>query len=267
MQIGRSLWDDIETRAEAMPLFSHTPVDLGDLLREALRIGKALQTPQRQLLCRGCLGTLGTGAEAGLCGRCWSGLLPLQEPRCPRCALPHDAVTECPDPVAWTFGDALWDYHGGRPALGALLLPGIKAGELGWRGALLAKTTRQPLPSFAREAELVTAVPTALHRHWLRGFDLAEDAARQTAGRLSLPFLHTLRRNWRGKRQAGQTESARRRMTREAFALRRDAALQDRIVLLVDDVWTTGTTLLRCAQTLEAGGASEVRVLTLFRAT
>ncbi len=37
-------------------------------------------------------------------------------------------------------------------------------------------------------------------------------------------------------------------------------------VLLVDDVWTTGTTLLRCAQALREGGADEVRVLTLFRA-
>ncbi len=250
-----------------MPSFAEVLRHAQASFREGTRLGELLRTPRRQFLCRGCLGALGTGAEAGLCERCWSGLLPLQEPRCPRCALPHDAATECPDPVAWTFGDALWDYHGGRPALGALLLPGIKAGELGWRGALLARAAQQSLPSFARGAELVTAVPTALHRHWLRGFDLAEDTARQTAGRLSLPFLRTLRRDWRGRRQAGQAESARRGMPREAFTLRPGTTLDNRIVLLVDDVWTTGTTLLRCAQALQAGGASEVRVLTLFRAT
>ncbi len=220
----------------------------------------------RYLLCRGCLGPLGAGAEAGLCKTCWSGLLPLQEPRCPRCALLHDADSGCPDPVAWTFGDALWNYRGGRPPLGTLLLPGIKAGELGWRSALLVRVARASLPSFAAESELVTAVPTALHRRWLRGFDLAEDVANHVAKRLSLPFLRTLRKDWKVRRQVGQTESARRRSPRKAIFLRQDTAIRNRIVLLVDDVWTTGTTLLRCAQALQEGGASEVRVLTLFRA-
>jgi competence protein ComFC len=230
-------------------------------------IKSLLQLSGRHLLCRGCLGPLGPGAEAGLCGPCWSGLLPLQEPRCPRCALLHDADTNCPDPVAWTFGDACWDYHGGRPALGALMLPGIKAGELGWRSALLGRAARTSLPSFASGADLVTAVPAAVHRRWLRGFDLAEDAAQLVSARLSLPFLRTLCKGWRVRRQAEQTESMRRKLSKKAVRLRQEVAIRDRTVLLVDDVWTTGTTLLRCAQALLEGGAAEVRVLTLFRAT
>ena len=230
-------------------------------------IKSLLRLSGRQLLCRGCLGPLGPGAEAGLCGPCWSGLLPLQELRCPRCALLHDAEGICPDPVAWTSGDAFWDYHGGRPALGALLLPGIKAGELGWRSALLDRTARTPLPSFASEADLVTVVPAAIHRRWLRGFDLAEDAAHLVAERLSLPFRQTLRKGWRVRRQAEQTESVRRKLSKKAVRLHQDAAIRARTILLVDDVWTTGTTLLRCAQALLEGGAAEVRVLTLFRAT
>lgn len=42
--------------------------------------------------------------------------------------------------------------------------------------------------------------------------------------------------------------------------------LEDSIVVLVDDVRTTGATLAECAAVLAAAGAREVRTLTLARA-
>jgi len=216
------------------------------------------------LPCRGCLGPVGEGAEAGLCARCWGGLRSLPEGRCPRCALPHAEGT-CPEAVAWERGDALWDYHGGRPPLGALLVPGIKQGETGWRTALLDRLAQAPLPDWALEAECVAAAPSALPRRLLRGFDLAAEAGQVVAGRIGRPFATLLAKDWLSGRQASRTESARRRLPRKAIALHRGARPRG-IVLLVDDVWTTGTTLLRCAQALKEGGAEEVRVLALFRA-
>lgn len=216
------------------------------------------------LLCRGCLGPLDAAAVAGLCGSCWSGLVTLADERCPRCALVH-GEGDCPEPIAWSHGDALWDYHGGRPPLGALLLPAIKAGEAGWRKALLGQVADAALPAWATDVDRVTAAPTALHRRLLRGFDLAEEAASLLARRLERPFQSLLTKAWRTGRQAARTESQRRRLPKAAITLR-GPRLPGGTVLLVDDVWTTGTTLLRCAQALQAGGADDVRVLTLFRA-
>jgi len=216
------------------------------------------------LLCRGCLGPVGRGAEAGLCGRCWEGLVALPEGRCPRCALQH-AEEACPEPVAWELGDALWDYHGGRPPFGALLLPGIKQGERGWRKALLGRLSRAPLPPWTVDVDQVTAAPSSSHRRLLRGFDLADEVGRMIAGRLGLPFESLLKKGLRSGRQAARTESERRRLPRRAITLG-GGAVPRGLILLVDDVWTTGTTLLRCAQALREGGAEEVRVLTLFRA-
>lgn len=224
------------------------------------RLGKDL------VVCRGCLGPLGPGSAAGLCGACWTGLIPLPEPRCPRCALPHSEASDCPEPCAWSKGDALWDYHGGRPPLGALLVPGIKAGEHGWRRELLRRAAAAHWPGRGLDFDLVTSAPTPGLRRLLRGFDLAEAFARQLALQHGLPYQPTLRKLWRYGHQSERTESARRRLPRRAIRVRGGCDLRGLRLLLVDDVWTTGTTLLRCTEALREQGVAEVQVLTLFRA-
>ena len=144
-------------------------------------------------------------------------------------------------------------------------MPGIKQGESGWRKALLGRLTEVPLPDWTAGVELVTAAPSTLPHRLLRGFDFAAETGRVVADRLGRPFERLLVKGLRSGRQAGRNQSERRRLPRRAITLCRGAA-PAATVLLVDDVWTTGTTLLRCAQTLQAGGAREVRVLTLFRA-
>lgn len=227
---------------------------------------KLLGIPGELFVCRGCLRPLNGKTEAGLCGRCWEGLVPLPDGRCPRCALVHGEDRGCSDLVIWAFGDALWDYHGGRPALGALLVPAIKAGEWGWRAALLERMEVAAMPAFTLDIDVVTAVPTAAWKRWRRGGDLAEEAGASLARRLNRPFKRILTRAWYRQGQAGRPESQRRRLPRKAFSLTGNPNLEGARVLLVDDVWTTGTSLLRCAERLKEGGAGEVRVLTLFRA-
>ncbi|BDU76542.1 amidophosphoribosyltransferase [Mesoterricola sediminis] len=222
----------------------------------------APSVPAEGLPCRGCLGRIGPGAQAGLCGRCWSLLTPLSEIRCPRCALDHGWGGPCADPGPWRRGDAFWDYHGG---LGALLVPGIKRGEGGWRRALLARAGRMPLPPWAAEADWVCASPTGRLRRLLRGFDLAEEAGALVASRLGRPFRALLRKPWFAPRQAALTEGERRR-SKVPVTLADPAGVAGAFVLLVDDVWTTGATLRRCAGALAAAGAREVAVLALFRA-
>ena len=207
------------------------------------------------------------GGEAGLCVRCWEGLLPLPGPRCARCALVHDLDRECRDPTAWTRGDALWDYHGGRPSLGALLVPGIKAGESGWREALLGRARLRPLPDWVEGIDAVVPAPTLLLRRLLRGFDLAADWAGILGQRSDKPVLKALAKHWRSPSQTGRPESERRRLPRKSIVLRSRTQVKGLSLLLADDVWTTGATLHRCAQALLQAGAKEVSVLTLFRAT
>lgn len=221
-----------------------------------------MQALHEVIRCRGCLGAMDARAQAGLCGRCWSLLTPLPEERCPLCALGHGWGEGCPDPVAWSWGDALWDYHGG---LGALLVPAIKRGELGWMDALLARAGRAPLPGWTAGFSLVCNAPTARLRRWYRGFDLAERAAWMFAGRIGTACRQVLRKPLYTPAQAGLPQGRRRRMGPHV-TLAPGQSVEGEAVLLVDDVWTTGMTLLRCAQALGAAGARDVAVLALFRA-
>ena len=73
--------------------------------------------------------------------------------------------------------------------------------------------------------------------------------------------------------QTGLSARARRRNVRGAFRLspllsRRvmHSMIAGRIVVLVDDVRTTGATLDACAHVLKDAGAEEVRALTVARA-
>jgi predicted amidophosphoribosyltransferase len=204
--------------------------------------------------------------EAGLCGACWEGLWPLAEERCPRCALPHGGDRECPDPVAWEHGDALWNYRGGRPALGSLLINGIKSGERGWKKALLKRLAKSSLPRWAFSIDMVTSAPPSPCQKFSRGFDLASEAAQTISGMVGSPYARTLRKRLFAKRQAKRTESQRRKMPQKDLYVRKGAQMSGKTILVIDDVWTTGTTLLRCAKALKNAGAKEVRVLSLFRA-
>lgn len=106
-------------------------------------------------------------------------------------------------------------------------------------------------------------VPVPLHARRLRerGFNqatiLARDAAR-AVGSACRPM--TLERIRATATQTDQSRAERRRNVAGAFAARR--AVPER-VWLVDDVATTGATLVSAARTLKRAGAREVRAVTL----
>ncbi len=53
---------------------------------------------------------------------------------------------------------------------------------------------------------------------------------------------------------------------KDAFAVKKGKDIKDKIILLVDDVFTTGATVEECCRTLLRAGAKEVRVITLAQA-
>jgi len=113
-------------------------------------------------------------------------------------------------------------------------------------------------------------VPVPLHRsRWAqRGFNQAEVLARGLANRLSVAFADPLVRSKRTKPQFGLAKSDRRSNVRAAFNLKRgqQEAICGKIVLVVDDVVATGSTIEECARILRQKGAKQVWGLVIARA-
>ena len=65
--------------------------------------------------------------------------------------------------------------------------------------------------------------------------------------------------------QAFLGSSERKRNLAGAFAVREPASIEDKVVLLVDDVMTTCATTAECARTLKAAEANKVYAATVAR--
>lgn len=132
------------------------------------------------------------------------------------------------------------------------------------RKVALAKTMARymtPLLSLSPDAILV---PVPLHRGrlWSRGFNqaalLAAELSRQTAIAHD-PFV--LRRAKRTAALKGMTPKQRRREVAGAFAIDRQNQVQDRTIILVDDVLTSGSTTDACAKVLRRAGAGRIELI------
>jgi ComF family protein len=109
-------------------------------------------------------------------------------------------------------------------------------------------------------ADCVVPVPLHPIRRVRRGFNQAADIARQ----LSLPVANALWRTRPTRPQTGLSAASRHSNVRDVFTLSPwSPPVTGRIVVLVDDVRTTGATLNACAKVLSRAGAREVRVLTI----
>jgi ComF family protein len=201
-----------------------------------------LSLPQCCALCTAASG------DALLCAACIADM-PRTPDACPTCATPTAGGLRCgtclatPPPQSATV--AAWRYsfpvdhllHAFKyrhhlaladPFSDAIVAAVIARGE--------------PLP------DCIVALPLAKARQRARGFNQSQEIARRIAAELGLRCASVLRRVRDTPPQAGLKLDARTRNVRGAFEA--DASIAGQRVAIVDDVMTTGATLMEAAKVL-----------------
>lgn len=132
--------------------------------------------------------------------------------------------------------------------------------ELFYEGLIQNET----LSKYLKEGILV---PIPLHNSKFkkRGYNQAEILAKGLSQRLKIPFEDSLKRvkNTKSQFKLGQME--RKDNIYGAFELNSLAEIKGKIVFLVDDILTSGSTLAEAANVLKKAGADKVFGLTLAR--
>jgi ComF family protein len=113
------------------------------------------------------------------------------------------------------------------------------------------------------EAHLVAPVPLHVSRLRQRGFNQALLLAQAFP---TVPLERELLVRVRPTPpQAGLSPKERRANVKGAFKVLRPDLVKDKVILLIDDVFTTGATVKECAGVLRRAGAREIDVLTVAR--
>jgi ComF family protein len=198
-------------------------------------------------VCAACREPLDHPTRGAVCDACWSAAVPPTPLGC-------DAL-----PPVITLATAIGPYEGRLRDI----VHALKYDPRPTIARPLAARMRAAGADALADADVVVPVPLHRSRERARGFNQARELARH----LGRPMADVLVRTRKTETQTDLPAERRHVNVRGAFTVRRAAALEGRIVVLVDDVRTTGATLSVCASVLLNAGAVEVRALTAAKAS
>ena len=237
--------------------------------RNWFRAGLALLYPE---LCQLCHQSRATVGEGFVCATCQQQVRPVVPPFCHRCGLPFDGelTTEF---VCTNCQDLTFDFVSARAAVVSsgvareVILRYKYQRHLWFEPFLAGCLVRQAVPELVPlKPSLVVPVPLHPVKEREREFNQATRLAAPLAAALGIPLnARLLRRVSYTVTQTRLSRSARAQNMHGVFAVQAGASLAGQVVVLVDDVFTTGATTNACARVLRRAGAAQVWVWTVAR--
>jgi ComF family protein len=223
--------------------------------------------------CSACGRSLSTDPVPFFCRDCWWRIVPFRQPSCARCDQPFvskAATSFTPDHHCQNCQERLpayqraWTLFPYIPPLQAAICLFKYRGKV----SLAQPLTDLMIAALPAHLDVDFVMPVPLHPSRLRTREFNQSLllADQIARHLNRPVCPAnLVRITATEPQTMLSRQARLRNLRKAFAVRNPCEIADKHLLLIDDVFTTGTTVNECAKTLKKAGAASVTILTLAR--
>ncbi len=214
--------------------------------------------PRRCPVC----GEITSPAGSLICPSCFLKLSFVKTPVCKKCGkeIVDETMEYCGDCMghrhAFESGVALLNYDETARTVMAQIKYKNKREYLDFFGAAMAKRYERTVERMAVEA--IVPVPVHPSRRRARGFNQAEVLAEVLGKKLGIPVKpEMLIREKRTRPQKELTAAERLKNLSGAFSAR-EGIHGIRRVLLVDDIYTTGSTIEACARVLRNAGVEKV---------
>ena len=219
--------------------------------------------PRRCPICDGLTGS----HRILICGDCGKRLKTVAEPACKKCGKPLEAeeIEYCGDcsrrKHAYIRGKAVFPYDGLMRASIARFKYRNRREYADFYAAELVKSCGDAARAW--EADALIPIPLHRSRRRKRGFNQAELVARKVGKMLGIPVeTGVLLRTKKTSPQKELNDTQRRANLKNAFQVRQND-VRLRKVILVDDIYTTGSTIDAAAAALLEHGVEKVYFLAI----
>jgi ComF family protein len=263
-----------ENDAMGQAQWSHSRLELLGRVSQSLnRMGHSLLDLLFPRRCAGCLNIWLSARQGFWCEQCLEQLPWIKSPLCARCGRPF---LKSSFPFDHWCGECLLKAPPFTSARSAVQHCGpardrvnqLKFGaKLYWVPALTELLVKTVKADLQLPVDYIVSVPLHNRRLRQRGFNQAALIAKALGRsiRSSVRSDILIRGEWT-QPQTRLSRQERLHNVKNAFRVTKPADVSGCRVLLVDDVFTTGSTVSECSKMLKKAGAEEVHVLTITRA-
>jgi ComF family protein len=201
------------------------------------------------------------------CPSCWVNMDFIQPPYCDMCGFPFDYTTAedflcgpcLKKPPFFSQSRSLW-YYGGTVRE---MILALKHGDQTLLAPLFAKWLWQQHGPWIQEHDYIIPVPLHWRRLWYRRYNQAALIGKELSHLSRIPQKYDLKRI-RSTHPQGEGRLSRQDNVKKAFQWTGES-LENKRVLLIDDVYTSGSTLNSCAKELKKHKCNHISTLTLAR--